>query len=118
MLACVANFSPVPHEHYRLGLPKAGRWDEVLNTDAEIYGGSGVGNLGAVTAGGNSWHGQPTSATVRVPPLGALWLRYRPELGAPGGEERDAGEHEAGAGQAPGGAERAPLGGSQQTPGR
>ena len=47
-LACVANFSPVPHEHYRLGLPQAGRWDEVVNTDAEVYGGSGVGNFGAV----------------------------------------------------------------------
>ena len=46
MLACVSNFSPVPHEAYRLGLPCTGRWDEVLNTDAADYGGSGVGNLG------------------------------------------------------------------------
>ena len=78
-LACVANFSPVPHEHYRLGLPLPGRWDEVINTDAEVYGGSGVGNLGAVTADGPSWHGLDSSALVRVPPLGALWLRHRPE---------------------------------------
>ena len=76
VLACVVNFSATPHEHYRLGLPRQGRWEEVLNTDAEIYGGSGVGNLGAVTAEGGSWHGQPTSAIVRVPPLGAIWLRY------------------------------------------
>ena len=47
VLACVANFAGVPHEGYRIGLPYAGRWDEVLNTDAEVYGGSGVGNLGA-----------------------------------------------------------------------
>jgi 1,4-alpha-glucan branching enzyme len=79
VLACVANFSPMPHERYRLGLPKQGRWDEVLNTDAEIYGGSGVGNLGSVTAAGTGWHGQPTSATDRVPPLGAIWLRFNAE---------------------------------------
>ena len=79
VLACVANFSAGPHEDYRLGLPIQGRWDEILNTDAAIYGGSGVGNLGAVTADGPSWHGQPTSASVRVPPLGAIWLRYSAE---------------------------------------
>ena len=50
VLACVANFSGGPHEDYRVGLPFAGRWREVLNTDAEIYGGSGVGNLGVVEA--------------------------------------------------------------------
>ncbi|HEU5269082.1 MAG TPA: alpha amylase C-terminal domain-containing protein, partial [Jatrophihabitans sp.] len=76
VIACVINFSAMPHENYRLGLPKRGRWVEALNTDAEIYGGSGVGNWGAVTADGESWHGQPTSASVRVPPLGAVWLKY------------------------------------------
>jgi 1,4-alpha-glucan branching enzyme len=79
MLACVANFSAVPHEHYRLGLPAAGRWDEVLNTDADTYWGSGVGNLGGVTAGEESWHGQAASATLTVPPLGAVWLRFQGE---------------------------------------
>jgi 1,4-alpha-glucan branching enzyme len=76
MLACVANFSSVPHEGYRLGLPRAGRWDEIINTDAEIYAGSGVGNWGGVEAAESSWHGQPASAVLRVPPLGAIWLRY------------------------------------------
>ena len=61
----MVNFSAVPHERYRLGLPLTGRWEEAVNTDAEIYGGSGVGNLGAVTADGPSWHGQPTSAEIR-----------------------------------------------------
>jgi 1,4-alpha-glucan branching enzyme len=79
VLACLANFSPVPHESYRVGLPRTGRWDEVLNTDAEIYGGSGVGNLGSVTADGEAWHGHGTSAIVRLPPLGVLWLRYSGE---------------------------------------
>jgi 1,4-alpha-glucan branching enzyme len=75
-LACIANFSAVPHEGYRIGLPKAGRWDEVINTDADLYFGSGVGNFGGVDAVDEPWHGQPASVTLRVPPLGALWLRY------------------------------------------
>jgi 1,4-alpha-glucan branching enzyme len=75
MLACVANFAGVPHENYRLGLPVGGRWDEVLNTDATDYLGSGVGNLGGVDADGPGWHGEQTSAVLRVPPLGTLWLR-------------------------------------------
>jgi 1,4-alpha-glucan branching enzyme len=69
----------MPHDHYRIGLPQAGRWDEVINTDAESYGGSGVGNLGAVEAEEQSWHGLPASTTLRVPPLGAVWLRYSGE---------------------------------------
>jgi 1,4-alpha-glucan branching enzyme len=76
VLACVANFSSVPHEQYQLGLPRTGRWDEVINTDAEGYFGSGVGNYGAVEAIEEAWHGQPASATLRVPPLGAIWLRF------------------------------------------
>ena len=74
VLACVANFSGGPHESYRLGLPYGGRWREVINTDADVYGGSGVGNAGAVHAEDVPWHGLPYSAIVRVPPLGALWL--------------------------------------------
>ena len=77
VLACVANFSGSPHEGYRLGLPSAGTWREVLNSDSESYGGSGVGNLGAVQATERSWHGRPASADVRIPPLGVLWLARR-----------------------------------------
>jgi 1,4-alpha-glucan branching enzyme len=76
VLACVANFAGQPHEGYRLGLPRAGRWEEIVNTDADTYTGSGVGNLGAVVATEAPWHGQPYSATLRVPPLGTLWLHY------------------------------------------
>ena len=75
LLVCVANFSAVPHEGYRVGLPHAGPWTEVLNTDAELYGGSGVGNLGEVVAVDQPWHGRPASVELRVPPLGTLWLR-------------------------------------------
>ena len=73
-LACVANFAGVPHHDYRVGLPAAGRWREVVNTDAEAYGGSGVGNLGAVEATEDAWHGQPASAVLQLPPAGVLWL--------------------------------------------
>ena len=73
-LVCVANFSAVPHVGYRLGMPSAGTWTEVLNTDADGYAGSGVGNFGAVTAVEEPWHGQPASTTVSVPPLGAVWF--------------------------------------------
>jgi 1,4-alpha-glucan branching enzyme len=72
----VANFAGVPHEGYRIGLPRPGRWQELVNTDAEVYGGSGVGNLGAVRTDEQSGHGQPCSAVIRVPPLGTVWLRY------------------------------------------
>jgi len=78
VVACVANFSAVPHEGYRIGLPFPGVWDEVLNTDAEVYTGSGVGNLGAVHATAEPWHARPASATMRLPPLATVWLRYRP----------------------------------------
>jgi 1,4-alpha-glucan branching enzyme len=74
-LVCVVNFAAMPHENYRIGMPMAGRWREMLNTDAGEYGGSGVGNMGAVYADDRPWHGQPASASIRVPPLGAIWLR-------------------------------------------
>jgi 1,4-alpha-glucan branching enzyme len=75
-LVCVVNFAAVPHEGYRIGLPRAGRWAEVVNTDSEIYGGSGVGNLGEVHTDDQPWHGLDFSVSLRVPPLGAVWLRH------------------------------------------
>ncbi len=76
VVACVSNFAAVPHEGYRLGLPHEGSWSEILNTDAESYGGSGVGNLGGVVAGNEPWHGKPASAALRLPPLATVWLRW------------------------------------------
>lgn len=73
-LVCVANFSAVPHHRYQLGLPMSGSWRELLNTDSVTYGGSGVGNLGQVTAVDGERQGLPAVATVAVPPLGAIWL--------------------------------------------
>ncbi|WP_296667838.1 alpha amylase C-terminal domain-containing protein, partial [Demequina sp.] len=74
-VAVVVNFSGVPHEGYQLPLPRAGTWDEIFNTDAEIYGGSGVGNLGQVEAEARERHGFPAFAELRVPPLGVVILR-------------------------------------------
>jgi len=74
-LVCVSNFAAVPHLNYRLGLPSAGTWAEVLNTDAEVYSGSGLGNLGLVSAVDGDWSGQPAYADVIVPPLATVWLR-------------------------------------------
>lgn len=76
-VAVVHNFSGAPIQGYRLGLPQAGVWEEILNTDAEQFGGSGVGNLGAVHAGDEGWHGRPASAELTLPPLAGLWLRMK-----------------------------------------
>ncbi|NLG55131.1 MAG: 1,4-alpha-glucan branching enzyme, partial [Rhodococcus sp.] len=74
IVACLFNFSGTEHTHYRVGLPEPGRWREILNTDAAEYGGSGVGNLGAVMAASEPWHGRPASAQVELPAGGAIWM--------------------------------------------
>jgi 1,4-alpha-glucan branching enzyme len=74
-VVCIANLAPVPRENYRIGLPEGGGWQELLNTDSTYYGGTGIGNLGEVKAEQRSWHDQPFSAEVTLPPLAAVWLR-------------------------------------------
>jgi 1,4-alpha-glucan branching enzyme len=74
VLVFAANLSPVPRENYRLGLPRSCRWREAINTDSTFYGGSDMGNLGAVEPEPIGWHGQPFSAEVTLPPLAAVWL--------------------------------------------
>jgi 1,4-alpha-glucan branching enzyme len=74
---CVANLTPIPRFGYRVGLPCAGRWQEILNTDAAELGGSGVGNLGGVDAEEVRWHGRPWSAPITLPPLAVVW--FKPE---------------------------------------
>jgi 1,4-alpha-glucan branching enzyme len=71
----VCNFTPTPRVGYRLGLPSAGQWREILNTDAEIYGGSGMGNLGMIATDEVASHGRPYSARITLPPLATLWFR-------------------------------------------
>jgi 1,4-alpha-glucan branching enzyme len=68
----VCNFTPVPRENYRIGVPRPGRYRERINTDAIEYGGSGVGNAGEVHAEPRSMHGYQQSVRLRLPPLGVL----------------------------------------------
>jgi 1,4-alpha-glucan branching enzyme len=70
----VLNLTPVSRSGYRLGLPRGGRWMEILNSDSEHYGGSNLGNLGGIEAADDSWHGQPASAELTLPPLSGLIL--------------------------------------------
>ncbi len=71
----ICNFTPTPHQAYRLGLPAAGRWREILNSDAEVYGGSGIGNQGMIETEEVASHGRPFSARITLPPLAAVWFR-------------------------------------------
>jgi 1,4-alpha-glucan branching enzyme len=78
VVACVANFAAMPHHGYRVGLPTSGPWSEIINTDAEVYGGNAVGNYGRIQATREPWHGRPASAELSIPPLGVLWLAPEP----------------------------------------
>ena len=70
-VAVICNFSGAPISDFTLDLPESGAWEELLNSDALAYGGSGVGNLGTVHADDNG------RATMVLPPLGVLWLGHR-----------------------------------------
>ncbi|HYM97309.1 MAG TPA: alpha amylase C-terminal domain-containing protein, partial [Candidatus Sulfotelmatobacter sp.] len=69
--------------NYQIGVPQPGRWRELLNSDAPLYGGSGQGNLGGVEASPISMHGHRHSLTLTLPPLSALFLK--PEAPSSGG---------------------------------
>lgn len=71
----VANFTPVPRLGYRIGVPVAGHWEEKLNSDAELYAGSNMGNSGGVSTEEVPGHGQPVSVVLDLPPLGVLILK-------------------------------------------
>jgi 1,4-alpha-glucan branching enzyme len=71
----VCNFTPVPRYEYRLGVPVGGIWREIVNTDAQVYGGSGVGNGGHVVATDSPSHGHPASLLLTLPPLATLILQ-------------------------------------------
>ena len=75
-MAVVCNFTQVVRHRFRLGVPKQGRWVEKLNTDSAAYGGSNVGNLGSVEAQDMSWHGQPFSVELALPPLATVVLEH------------------------------------------
>ena len=74
-ILAISNFTPVPRDGYRLGVPEAGTWRAVLNTDAACYGGSNYGDGAAETAEPSPWHDQPASLALNLPPLATLILR-------------------------------------------
>jgi 1,4-alpha-glucan branching enzyme len=80
VVACVANLTPVPRHGYRMGLPRPGRWLDVLDTDDERWGGSGVVQP-EVTTDGTPWQGQPDSAVLTLPPLAVRWLAPADDTG-------------------------------------
>ncbi|TVP52896.1 MAG: 1,4-alpha-glucan branching enzyme, partial [Halomonadaceae bacterium] len=74
VMIILCNFTPVPRYDYRIGVPCKGFYREYLNSDAPLYGGSGVGNLGGVEAQAQSWMGQPAMLSLTLPPLGVIYL--------------------------------------------
>jgi 1,4-alpha-glucan branching enzyme len=75
VIVVVLNFTPITRHNYAVGVPSGGRWTEVLNSDATLYGGSGQGNMGGVDAAPIRLHGRKWSVSLTLPPLGALFLR-------------------------------------------
>ncbi|MGH8913026.1 MAG: 1,4-alpha-glucan branching protein GlgB [Acidimicrobiia bacterium] len=80
LVLVAVNLTPVPRHSYRVGVPVPGRWVEILNTDAEVYGGSGQGNLGEVGTGPLAvpHHGRPHSVDLTLPPLAVVVLKHEP----------------------------------------
>jgi 1,4-alpha-glucan branching enzyme len=78
-VAVAVNLSPVPRIDHRIGLPFSGTWQEIFNSDAQQYGGTGMGNLGEVVASDVPMNGREFSAAVVLPPLAAVFFEYRPE---------------------------------------
>jgi 1,4-alpha-glucan branching enzyme len=74
-LLVVANFTPMPRDNYLVGVPTPGRWRELLNSDAPLYGGSGLGNHGGVDSVPVAAHGRFHALNLQLPPLGVLILK-------------------------------------------
>jgi 1,4-alpha-glucan branching enzyme len=75
MVLVVCNFTPLPRENYIVGVPRGGRWNEMLNSDAECYGGTGFGNAGGVDSMPVAAQGRYYSLYLTLPPLGVLYLK-------------------------------------------
>ena len=74
-ILALCNFTPVPRHDYYVGVPRGGAWKELLNSDAQIYGGSGQGNFGRVEAEQTAWHGRPAMIHVTLPPLAVVLFK-------------------------------------------
>ena len=77
IILVVCNFTPVPRYSYRLGSPRSGFWQEILNSDAGEYGGSNMGNLGGVETVPVPLHGRPYSLTITLPPLSVSFFKHQ-----------------------------------------
>jgi 1,4-alpha-glucan branching enzyme len=77
----VCNFTPVPRTNYLVGVPSGGYWKELLNSDAPLYGGGGLGNYGGVEAAPVPAHGRFHSLTLTLPPLSAIFFKHEPAHG-------------------------------------
>jgi 1,4-alpha-glucan branching enzyme len=78
-LLVVLNFTPVPRSNYRVGVPRGGHWNEILNSDAPLYGGGGLGNLGGFAAIPMPCHGRPFLLSITVPPLAMVVFKRHPD---------------------------------------
>jgi 1,4-alpha-glucan branching enzyme len=72
----VFNYTPVPRLNHRVGVSRGGFWREILNSDAEHYGGSGIGNLGGVEAAPFGWHWRTHSLEIALPPLAVVFFKW------------------------------------------
>ena len=75
IVVAIFNFTPVPRHNYRVGVPRDGHWQEILNSDAKSYGGADFGNLGGAEAQEVSSHGRQYSLNLIIPPLGAVFFK-------------------------------------------
>ena len=75
LFAC--NFTPVPRYQYRIGVPWEGFWEEILNSDGRVYGGSGIGNFGGLKSDPVEQHGRASSISITLPPLGIVVFRCK-----------------------------------------
>ncbi len=79
IILVICNLTPIPYQNYRIGVPVAGKWFEILNSDAKVYGGSGQGNMGGVETAPIPAHGKQQSISLTLPPLGIVIFKSRQE---------------------------------------
>jgi 1,4-alpha-glucan branching enzyme len=77
-LVVVLNMTPTPQSNYRIGVPSLGEWEEIFNSDAGDFYGSGISNGKAITAEAEKWHNQPQSVVLTIPPLAGIILKRKP----------------------------------------
>jgi 1,4-alpha-glucan branching enzyme len=72
----VCNFTPVPRQEYRIGAPAEGKWQEIFNSDSQLFGGGNIGNQGERWTESIGWDGKPWSFNINIPPLGAVYFKW------------------------------------------